>query len=805
MALSPAEIQNAYVAFFNRPADVAGLNYWSSYAGSSADLLNTLAASAEYQALYAGLNPTQLVNTVYQNLFGHEPDVAGLSYWVSQLANGALSVGKMADAINKGAQGSDATIISNRVSAATAFTSALDSADKIVAYAAVNSTGLSAVKTWLAGVKADAASLSSATSASSLATLTSTVQSNIGGGAYSLTLGADSLTGSAANDTFLADNTGASKALTAIDRVNGGAGSDILRVLNASGDALESVPLGGLSSVETVWLEGGALTSGNALDMSALAGVSAVTVSAPTAMADGASYTFKTGANQKLTLTKLAGTASGATSTVKLDGGNSVTLNGLGTDLTLDAASASSTLTLAASGAGSTLALANSGGQLATLTLTGDKSLSISMGSVSTLKTVNAAGNSAGVTLDQTADNQLSFVGGAGNDTAKFAAGQFTSQDSVDLGAGTGDKLLLADTSVSAALRTAINAVKGVEVLGFSGAGVSVDVSALTGAGTAGISSFSLEGAGAVAVSGSSSAASYTLARNLNNSGSTFTVANAVGETSTKLTLSGGVKTGVTTLSGISVVNLVSSGSSANLLGKESGASTTTSLVNSDNTKFVITGSQDLELDNLAGSNTGSAIDASAFTGKLTAIGSVKSDVLKGGSGADSLQVGAGAAGAVAGQADTLTGGAGADTFKFAETFNTDKATTFAAILKQSAGSSGIVRITDFVAGTDKLSFSSWNAGSAAQDIGTSITLATAQTLNAAADLGAVYAGVNAIAASTAGGALSGVVLTVSTGAAAGTYLYINNATAGVSASDDMLINLTGLTGTLSAGDFVFA
>lgn len=84
MALSPAEIQNAYVAFFNRPADVAGLNYWSSYAGSSADLLNTLAASAEYQALYAGLNPTQLVNTVYQNLFGHEPDVAGLSYWVSQ-------------------------------------------------------------------------------------------------------------------------------------------------------------------------------------------------------------------------------------------------------------------------------------------------------------------------------------------------------------------------------------------------------------------------------------------------------------------------------------------------------------------------------------------------------------------------------------------------------------------------------------------------------------------------------------------------------------------------------------------------
>lgn len=31
MALTTAQIQNAYVAFLNRPADVAGLTYWSSY------------------------------------------------------------------------------------------------------------------------------------------------------------------------------------------------------------------------------------------------------------------------------------------------------------------------------------------------------------------------------------------------------------------------------------------------------------------------------------------------------------------------------------------------------------------------------------------------------------------------------------------------------------------------------------------------------------------------------------------------------------------------------------------------------
>ena len=85
MALTTAQIQNAYVAFFNRPADVAGLTYWSSYAGSSADLLNTFAQSVEYKSLYSGMNSTQLVNAVYQNLFGHAPDIEGLNYWVNQL------------------------------------------------------------------------------------------------------------------------------------------------------------------------------------------------------------------------------------------------------------------------------------------------------------------------------------------------------------------------------------------------------------------------------------------------------------------------------------------------------------------------------------------------------------------------------------------------------------------------------------------------------------------------------------------------------------------------------------------------
>ena len=51
MALTSTQIQNAYVAFFNRPADVAGLNYWSSYSGNAADLLNTFAQSSDVNGM----------------------------------------------------------------------------------------------------------------------------------------------------------------------------------------------------------------------------------------------------------------------------------------------------------------------------------------------------------------------------------------------------------------------------------------------------------------------------------------------------------------------------------------------------------------------------------------------------------------------------------------------------------------------------------------------------------------------------------------------------------------------------------
>lgn len=228
MALTTAQIQNAYVAFFNRPADVAGLNYWTSYNGSIADLFNAFAGSQEYKSLFTGQNSTQIVNTVYQNLFGRSPDVAGLNYWVGQLDAGKVTVGNIANAVNAGAQGTDKTIIDNKVAAATSFTTALDTTSEIVGYAQASNATLSQVKTWLSAVTDQASTVTAATAA--LPALTTTVSSGASSAAVNVTLttAQDNITGTSGNDTFTARIFDNSNTLQSGDKIAGAGGTDTL-------------------------------------------------------------------------------------------------------------------------------------------------------------------------------------------------------------------------------------------------------------------------------------------------------------------------------------------------------------------------------------------------------------------------------------------------------------------------------------------------------------------------------------------------------------------------------------------------
>jgi hypothetical protein len=159
MALSTTQVQEAYVAFFNRPADLAGLNFWTTTNLSQQAMMTQFAASPEYTAMYAGLTNTQIVDKIYVNLFGHHADMAGLLWWTNNLDTHADTVAEVAYNIGViGAQGTDATAFADKVVAATDFTNAL-TVPEAVAYAGANGPAFGSA--YLASVH-DAGSLGAA-------------------------------------------------------------------------------------------------------------------------------------------------------------------------------------------------------------------------------------------------------------------------------------------------------------------------------------------------------------------------------------------------------------------------------------------------------------------------------------------------------------------------------------------------------------------------------------------------------------------------------------------------------------------
>ena len=174
MGIYTAAVQKLYVAYFNRPADALGLNYWESVVtaagGSTTAVSAAFAASPEYAATYAGMSTAARVDAIYQNLFGRPAELAGLTYWGLAIDQGKVTVSAAVTAIAAGAQGTDLVAYNNKVTAATAFTTALDTTAEIVAYSGV--TANAAAKTWLTGVTTDA-SLTAATATTALNALAS--------------------------------------------------------------------------------------------------------------------------------------------------------------------------------------------------------------------------------------------------------------------------------------------------------------------------------------------------------------------------------------------------------------------------------------------------------------------------------------------------------------------------------------------------------------------------------------------------------------------------------------------------------
>lgn len=117
-------VQEAYVAYYDRAADGAGLDYWASRmsdsGGDLSEIIDAFANSPEAQERYGQINEQtidEVIALVYDGLFGRAPDPAGLEFYVRGFEAGEFTPGALAVDILQGAQGADAVRLDNRISA----------------------------------------------------------------------------------------------------------------------------------------------------------------------------------------------------------------------------------------------------------------------------------------------------------------------------------------------------------------------------------------------------------------------------------------------------------------------------------------------------------------------------------------------------------------------------------------------------------------------------------------------------------------------------------------------------------------
>jgi hypothetical protein len=473
MGIYTDAVQKLYVAYFNRPADAAGLTYWegvvAAQKGSTAAVSAAFAASAEYKAAYAGMDAYNVVATVYQNLFGHAPDLPGLTFWGQGLLNKTFTVDTAVTEIAKGAQGSDLVAYNNKVAAATAFTVALDTPAEVLGYTGDAANQLA--KNWMKGIT-DTPSLTAAL-ASLDATVISVTNPPVVGQTYNLSQGLDIIAGTNGNDTFnaYAFNTTSGTAVDTMqsaDSLDGGAGND---VLNIQVTAANNVAIAGnFKNIETINIDASATgAAAVAVDASKFAGATVINqialAGAVTNLAAGTTAAF-----QGISAGGLSVAAAGSSASVSFNGVNEVvTLGVSGSTLSTVNVSGTRVDGVDAGTGVSALALTVTAGkdvQTVVVNSAGSTVLTVNEAAASTkaVATVDASGSAGAITFaadaatttiktgagadsvtvttttaaatDTTAAVNATVSTGAGNDTVTIAATTGDGQISVDTGAG---------------------------------------------------------------------------------------------------------------------------------------------------------------------------------------------------------------------------------------------------------------------------------------------------------------------------------------------------------------------------------
>jgi len=242
------DIQNLYIAYYQRPADPEGLVYWAdrldAAGGDMTAIINAFATSAESTALYGDINSdtiSDVVTDIYQALFGRAPESEGLNYYVNGFNAGTFTAGTIALDILNGAQNDDRLAINNKVEAAMQFTQVLDpDLDALELQGTYEGDAdAQAGREFLAQVTHDPTTQYTDTALveyiqTNIADTGDPILEQISGQTFTLTAGADAPESTAGNDTYVASEA----TLSSADVLDGGDGIDTLRYASSGAAAV---------------------------------------------------------------------------------------------------------------------------------------------------------------------------------------------------------------------------------------------------------------------------------------------------------------------------------------------------------------------------------------------------------------------------------------------------------------------------------------------------------------------------------------------------------------------------------------
>ena len=129
------ELQKLYIAYFGRPADPLGLNYWCSLSKESLtlrEISNQLSVQDEYINYMGDKSIEFQINKLYFNLFNRNVDSKSLNYWlrvnddksfiISDIVFQLVYSQNQSDLIKLALKDEDINVLTNKITAAELFT-----------------------------------------------------------------------------------------------------------------------------------------------------------------------------------------------------------------------------------------------------------------------------------------------------------------------------------------------------------------------------------------------------------------------------------------------------------------------------------------------------------------------------------------------------------------------------------------------------------------------------------------------------------------------------------------------------------